>query len=301
MNIFRVFQTRSYRIHETGFSAFLGYLLNTSEDHGLSDTFLKKFLNLAGTPISDENCKLFSEIIIEGEFFNSDRKIDIELRIYKFQGQNKIPVRNFIIENKIKMGAVMENQLSDYYQEYLNESEDSTPVTVVFITPNKKSEKAESEFKNLTIHEDKKHSKIHLRWTGSKSISSIFKRILFEESIGELSPLNEQIKHTMRAFRNFLESELVANTKKHHKRQSFGTSVREEILKFDDDREFTIILRDSGQIEVIDNNTGSPVVAKSVIQDFIHHKGLKLPTEQKVNTRTMGKKLIESFPLKKAS
>lgn len=44
MNIFKILASGSGRLYEPNVSAFLGYLLNPKEDHGLGDAFLKKFL-----------------------------------------------------------------------------------------------------------------------------------------------------------------------------------------------------------------------------------------------------------------
>ena len=42
MNIFKTLASGSGSINEPNVSAFLGYLLNPKEDHGLGDAFLKK-------------------------------------------------------------------------------------------------------------------------------------------------------------------------------------------------------------------------------------------------------------------
>ena len=54
MNIFKTLASGSGSINEPNVSAFLGYLLNPKEDHGLGDAFLKKFLE----PLLDKNDNL---------------------------------------------------------------------------------------------------------------------------------------------------------------------------------------------------------------------------------------------------
>ena len=44
MNIFKILASGNGNISETNVSAFLGYLLNPNEDHGLKDEFVKLFL-----------------------------------------------------------------------------------------------------------------------------------------------------------------------------------------------------------------------------------------------------------------
>lgn len=45
MNIFKILASGDGRLHEPNISAFLGYLLNPNEDHGLGSIFLKQILN----------------------------------------------------------------------------------------------------------------------------------------------------------------------------------------------------------------------------------------------------------------
>ena len=45
MNIFKILNNGHGNVSETNVSAFLGYLLNPNEDHGLKDEFLKQLLD----------------------------------------------------------------------------------------------------------------------------------------------------------------------------------------------------------------------------------------------------------------
>ena len=44
MNIFKILASGDGTINEPNVSAFLGYLLNPKEDHGLRDEFLKRVI-----------------------------------------------------------------------------------------------------------------------------------------------------------------------------------------------------------------------------------------------------------------
>jgi hypothetical protein len=92
MNIFKVLSRGHGNISETNISAYLGYLLDPSEDHGFQDFFLKKFLagtidkkekisEILGTKISQKdftindlvlNKDFFVEVIYEKAFTNVD-------------------------------------------------------------------------------------------------------------------------------------------------------------------------------------------------------------------------------------
>lgn len=288
MNIFKIFESNGYRIYESGFSAFLGYLLDTTADHGLSDIFLRSFLTLIKLPFPNNAEKLSSELQIELSI--GTRRIDIELILYSDLDKNT-PFHKVIIENKVRSGAVRDQQLNDYYNEYLEQNDDGIPISIVLLTPNK-SKHAYRVFDDLTVNEKAGHSKKHIHWIGPSSISTILKQLLFKDSIGEVGPLNDQVRHTIKSFRNFMEMELTLSTSYFGK--NIGSVILSAPLKFRDGREFTICQRDSGQIQIFDQS-GMPVIAKTIMREYINDYGLKLNTSQTVNTRTMGKELINAI------
>ena len=62
MNIFTVLSLGNGRLHEANMSAMLGYLLDTSNDHGLGDSIVRKLL----TSIDDKRSihdKRFTKIL----------------------------------------------------------------------------------------------------------------------------------------------------------------------------------------------------------------------------------------------
>lgn len=62
MNIFKILASGHGNISETNISAYLGYLLNPNEDHGLKDEFLKRVLDLVFNS-TDKLVPLFDEKI----------------------------------------------------------------------------------------------------------------------------------------------------------------------------------------------------------------------------------------------
>lgn len=116
MNIFKILANGNGNIYEPSVSAFLGYLLNTNEDHGLNDMFLKKFLNkVFGDAITLQG---IDDIVVELEFKintettsskNNIRYIDIKISLQLTDGK-KI---NLYIENKISKSAKNKGQIED--------------------------------------------------------------------------------------------------------------------------------------------------------------------------------------------
>lgn len=72
------------------------------------------------------------------------------------------------------------------------------------------------------------------------------------------------------------------------------------MLAFANEEVFKLVLRDSGQIQVLDSK-GFIVPAKPVIRNYIHEKNLNISTDKKQTTYQMGKNLINSFPMIKAA
>lgn len=90
MNIFNVLGRGNGNISETNVSAFLGYILNPNEDHGLKDVFLKEYFKLLGS-ISQEFTKCFlsnfagKNLKIHDLNINNDYFIQVSLE-FPFEG-----------------------------------------------------------------------------------------------------------------------------------------------------------------------------------------------------------------------
>ncbi|MGI9306187.1 MAG: PD-(D/E)XK nuclease family protein [Gammaproteobacteria bacterium] len=206
MNIFTVLNQGNSRLHETSISAVLAYFLNPKADHGLGSAFLQAFLNHRGiNKLLPENYSVVkSEVELE-RAFPGNNNIDIVIDLCNDSGEI---VHCLIIENKINPDAANETQLTRYYKaargyEDYNKNR-KVAITVVFITPAKKAKKLTDEFNHLTKM-DKKDKKVELHWTGPKSGKDSIQKIIREEilkkeSMGEISPIGEYVKHTLKAF-----------------------------------------------------------------------------------------------------
>lgn len=156
MNIFKILASGHGSISETNVSAFLGYLLDPHEDHGLGDEFLSRLIqkhyenqkdlgkiklnflfDLNGDIRSLNSVQgLSSEVYLEQSFQedeNNDSKRIIDIVVICFENKNsnnksnyvtnqinntieRKPKHFFLIENKIKDSAVTDGQLNAEYE-----------------------------------------------------------------------------------------------------------------------------------------------------------------------------------------
>lgn len=116
MNIFKILDRGHGNISETNLSAFIGYLLDPNEDHGLQDEFLKAFLMpLFPSKRSLEkllDIELKQDITLQDLIFNKDYTVDIK---YEKSIENKTKLKfediePFNKENKKIILDLVKNQ-----------------------------------------------------------------------------------------------------------------------------------------------------------------------------------------------
>ena len=235
MNIFKTLASGSGSINEPNVSAFLGYLLNPKEDHGLGDTFLRKFLQplnldfMKGKNLSIRS-KFEIEVLLEqafeidsdsnGDTDDSQQIVDIVILCYeknssdgRFLVQEIIEQRQkgmgnpkhiFLIENKIKDASFTKGQLEKQYLQTIAKlgvmgiDNAKDLVSVIYVTP--ESQTFKDEFNDF----NKTTNKIPLFWRTKKdnSISKMIKEILEKET----QPIDVYCKHTLQAFWEFIEN-----------------------------------------------------------------------------------------------
>jgi hypothetical protein len=303
MNIFEVLNQGNSRLHEPSISAMLGYLLDTRRDHGLGDTFFREFLSLLNKESKDQRFSKYLEwsfidtdILLEEpyELYGSDKYIDIQLSILKKDSQeNSQEDFRIIIENKIKDTSTSKGQLSSYYRAIIQDDSTIDNLAIVFLTPASNRKSLKSEFRNLDL-QNPNHVKSWIRWNEKEnSIIKILKKILRKESEGEINPINEYTRHTIKAFILFLNA-TVSSTKDRTYR--FGEDIGEIIesieVKLEGGKEYEIVRRDSQQIQVFEDQ--EKVTAKPILRSIIKAKNLDVPISG-INTRTMGRKVIEKL------
>ncbi len=228
MNIFKILANGDGSINEANVSAFLGYLLDPKADHALGDEFLKRFIdNLdSENEFTDEDFySLDFQIFYEQAFKeenNAKQIVDLvivgyqtmmgtgkESLIHDFIANSKVIKHIYLIENKIRKGALTKDQLIKQYKSTIHQIPDeyANNVTSIYLTPD--GEKYSREF---LAAEDKLNNAYHIKWQSvtkneQSSILEILQELLKDEVAGKIEPLNEYTLHTIKAFCLFIENE----------------------------------------------------------------------------------------------
>ena len=298
MNIFSVLSMGKSRLHETSMSAMLAYLLNPNQDHGVVNKFLKSFLEL-----SNENniysiyiekigtTQLKFDIDLEVQYYYNGKRSDIDVQIKIFDN-NWNELHRIIIENKIKTGAANPKQLEQYYEAVINDENDENisedKLSVIFITPDLNNKILEEEFYNL-----KTDKKTWIYWNSSledkNTVVRIIQSILTQEQNAEISPINEYMRHTFKAFSYFVNKTLDTSVNKFRFGENIGEIEKEISLEIDN-KLYKLILRDSGQIQLFDEND-IKVVARPLLKNYLEKN--KIIITDKKTTRQYGQKIFE--------
>lgn len=295
MNIFQVLSQGKSRLHEPSMSAMLGYLLDSNKDHGLSDIVVRMFLKT----IDEERFKdiifmdaIDSQVSLEEPYqFKEGRKdIDIQLLILN---DKKEESHRIIIENKIKIGAANPKQFNDYYLAVTSEEPDISALTLVFLTPNINSRQLSAEFNNLTLTNNH-HEKYWIYWSsGKKCISKILAKILEMEVTGEINPINEYMRHTLKAFIRHSLLETEQSTKFMRTGEDIGEIVDEALIRTKSGQ-YRVVRRDSSQIQVFNSKSGDKEIARRILAQFIDENKINIE-HSRYNTRTIGKKFFKWY------
>lgn len=307
MNIFSVLSQGKSRLHEPSISAMLGYLLSPNGDHGLGDTFIRAFLDLIN---KTSHLDIFKEIPTEGlinanvelevHYNNKEKRNDIDIQISILDKRVSKEIHRIIIENKIKTGAANPKQLVDYYKSVIKDKDfqiEAPELTIIFLTPDSSVSSLSTEFDNLNKLIDSKHNSAWIKWSidnNSDCILGIIKSILSKELNAEINPINEYMRHTLKAFVKYVDSVTSVRNGERKMRtgQDIGDIVDDIIISTKDEIEYRIIRRDSTQIQVYNVETGEKETARYIMAQYIDEKGLDIEHER-YNTRTIGKKLLD--------
>ncbi|TKF02593.1 PD-(D/E)XK nuclease family protein [Vibrio kanaloae] len=294
MNIFQALSQGKSRLHEPSMSAMLGYLLDSNRDHGLGDAFVRQFLEAVDKERFRELLTrdfIDSQVSLEEpyELDNSRKDIDIQLLILD---ESKNENHRIIIENKIKPGAARVEQLAEYYAAVIGDEPDLEELTFLFLTPYSNSPMLTKEFNNLELLNDY-HKKYWIHWMSDETcIVSIIREILLLEASGKINPINEYIRHTLKAF-----SMHCATTAESQKKRVMrtGEDIGEIVDEVDIETKsgcYRVVRRDSTQIQVFDIESGDKEVARHVLAQYIDENGIDIP-HWDYNTRTIGRKFFD--------
>jgi hypothetical protein len=295
MNIFDVLSQGKSRLHEPAISAMLGYMLGTHRDHGLGDSFLRLFLRLlrgqtSAVALDSVLQRTFVDTAVTLEepyqLGNSRKDIDIQISVLNRDREEDIRI---IVENKIKVSAGNPKQLVEYYQAVLEDDAEIRNLILVFLTPASGSDLLRREYDAVTPREG--HQKAWLHWNAQEgSVLGIIQSILEMEMRGEITPINEYIRHTLKAFALHIRS--VVGGESPRKPVDIGEIVDEVYVQLKGGQEYRIVRRDSQQIQVFSDD--EKVMAKAVLREVIQEKGLDVPLTG-INTRQMGKQVLDAL------
>jgi len=308
LNIFQVLSQGKSRLHEPSMSAMLGYLLDSGGDHGLGDIFIRKFIEALDEPLLRPllNRKtILASVSLEEphDLKGATKFIDVEVVIYDDQphkDNQRRELHRLIIENKIRPGAAQAQQLNDYYHAVLEDDRKLPNLHMVFLTPESGSKGLAEEYGNLDVTEREGHSKHWLVWSSTKqsSINGIIKTILTEEAVGAINPINEYIRHTLKAFavhsRSFVRAGSASSAG-----SDLGKIARDEEFHLSDGSRYRALMRDSGQIQIINLETEDKEPARPILSRFIDEEPTLDIPHRSLATRQIGKRLFDWWEAKK--
>ena len=321
MNIFTVLSQGKGKLNEENMSAMLGFLLSPSQTHGFGDIFLRQFLNIVAEKCEDNNRfdnvlniekPLKADVLLESAYsLNNDkhRIVDIEIKIYAepfVANDAEIPeLHRIAIENKIRSQSSDPEQLKEEFAAIMEdiEGDDTVQVTMIFLTPPGNNKNLNEEYEKLNEMISDKHKKTWLRWadeSGENHITSLLKKLLKIEAEAEIPPINEYLRHTLKAFViHIAENITTSQTNKRNtgKPGEITESVLVE-LEFPDCKKYKYRIEryESSTVRIFNLNTQEYEVTKPLLRQINKEKklgiDLKLSTGTKKNTRTLGKQVI---------
>lgn len=298
MNIFSVLSTGKSNINEPSISAMFGYLLNPNQDHGLGRKVINNFLKLSNVNktyanfINDKTIKFEIDLEVLYQYKNKKNYIDIQIKILD-SSYNEL--HRIIIENKIKQGAANPKQLNEYYQAVINDKNNDDSfnlkeenLSVIFLTP-KPNQGLKNEFNNLDIK-----NKVWLYWnneeTEKTTIVNLIQNILKLEQEAKISPINDYMRHTLKAFTYYIIKTIDISSGKNRVGEDIGEIKKKKEIQIKK-QTYTIILRDSGQIQLF-NQDGDKIQARPLLKKFLLEHGIQ-EKNNCLTTRCFGKQIFD--------
>jgi len=272
MNIFKILANGDGKINEPNISAFLGYLLDPYQDHGLGFEFLERFLE----PFFENREEPFNlrsfdyKILFEQAFKDEDKEIKkkelVDIVILCFEsnkGNYKELIAESIINNKpeLKYIFLLENKVKPFKKEKQIKAQfensikmlkiDKSKVISIYVTPD--NEEYEKEFEKFTENVLKQHYIWKRKDSNNKDdIFNLLIDLIKEESEGKIEAINEYTKHTLISFIKFIEN----NFKSQFVEELEGKNAKKTFFDFNDfkNSEEKILTKDSWEIITSFNN-----------------------------------------------
>lgn len=319
MNIFKILSSYDGSINEPNVSSFLAYLLDPNEDHGISSlllqSLLEDFIRLNPEFLKDiqinskiANLSKYSNFNIDIKpekqvFYDKDdlkkrRDIDIVIEI----SDNEKILYSICIENKItdssikKSDSQLKEELEGLEKHYDQEANKSKPqIYLIYLTP-KLSDISKKTFDDLEY--DKK---LHVYWDNdSFSIFEKLSKILNDDSLGLIDPLNYQVVYLIKSFLSFIRTNFKSyeeEKEKNRERKNYGKPVLDhlndfaKILKNNKDYEISYIQKEfakyvkkeSGGVELNNGTNKIHTLLSIVNENNRKHYHVNSPNDDKKN------------------
>ncbi|OQX20210.1 MAG: hypothetical protein BWK80_35995 [Desulfobacteraceae bacterium IS3] len=319
MNIFKILSQGKGRLSEENLSAMLGFLLSPTQTHGLGDIFLRQFLNIVANKCGDNNRfdnvlntakSVQADILLESAYSLSNNKrrvIDIEIKIYANEpavSQTEITeLHRIAIENKINAQSSDPKQLEEEFLAILQdiEGDETVQVTMIFLTPPGNNRNLSEEYENLNEAVLDSHRKVWLRWieeSGNNHISALMKKLLKSESEAEISPINEYVRHTLKAFVIHIAENIITSLTNKRIIGEPG-DITESVFVEISNCKYRIERYESTTVRIFNLDTREYEVTKPLLRKINEEKklgiALTLSTDRKKNTRTLGRQIIKEL------
>jgi uncharacterized membrane protein len=209
MNIFKVIASSKKGFFEEQSSVILAWLLNPYMDHGLGFTFFREFLANVAPEILKELDKSLQYILRSER--NSEKlnfTSDIEYNVNRSFIDIVFFVNNFIIsiENKINVeSASDENQLVLQYEELKKRFGEKYKILIVFLVPDEMHPNIVKEYKALESKYQNCDDRFKIiNWD---VICNIIKYIIEQDSKCEINPIDDYLRHTLKALSTFIDDD----------------------------------------------------------------------------------------------
>jgi hypothetical protein len=240
MNLFKALASGNRKFSEELSSSMLAWLLNPNLEHGLGSAFASKFIRSVGQSAPDATTRGDFEILADEiepvlrTDGDSNATFDVMLELCVSGGCDFIDVVFRVgnwwiaIENKIHDASISQNklQLSQQYKglrQLIDErGEKNQRVVSVFLVPSAASigkERVQQEYAawealapgdfkalltwrapELVLSENDEQSPC-------RSILGMLRELLHDEQTAQIAPLSEYLRHTLKAFGVFIDSE----------------------------------------------------------------------------------------------
>lgn len=262
MNIFKILSSYDGSINEPNISAFISYLIDPNEDHGLGFWILNGFLKknetfnlieesedelIAKIAHGDYVVKILPEFPVSVTREDKIKHRDIDILIEISKENSEVPVYAVCIENKISKSSITDmEQLVDEMEglgQLYNLEKQITKIGLIYLIP-EYSSKASKAYEKI-----KGYNKKYMTWKGDDgdSITGLIRNVLCDESSGKIDPIYDTIKYTLRSFISFInndfESEYQCDTTANGK-QFYGKPVidylTQIVSKLDENKEYDV-------------------------------------------------------------